>query len=224
MAKILLVEDDTTVALEVANALRDRDYLVDIASSGDEARAYFCASGYDLAILDWELPDTTGVELCQEIRSSASPGVPVLFLTGRSAVADKERGFESGADDYLTKPFHRSELLARVNALLKRSPIIKSRQVTIRDITLDRDSHQVLQAGKTIKLAPREFALLEFLMTHPKEVFTGDALLRRLWPTDSESSAETVRVTLGTLRQKLTSPDAKPLIITLKGIGYRLDP
>jgi len=224
MPKILVVEDDESVALQVADTLRSQGHLVDVARNGNDARAHLYVVPYDLIILDWELPDVAGPAICSEIRRSDRPHVPVLYLTARSTIEDKAHGFESGADDYLTKPFHMAELLARTKALLKRPPLMQQRQIKIRDLLLDIDRHEVYQAGRKIDLYPKEFALLEFLACHPNQIFSADALLNHIWPTDSDSSVETVRVTLMRIRQKLDETTSKPLIVTLRNIGYRLEP
>lgn len=223
MSKILLIEDDPDVAREVATALRGDSYLVDVAASGRDASAYFAAASYDLVILDWGLPDTTGVDICREIRGSASSAVPVLFLTGHANIADKQAGFNSGADDYLTKPFHIVELMARVKALLRRPQVMRTRELEIRKVRLNSQTREVFKDSSKIDLLPKEFALLEFFMSHPNQIFSTDQVLRRVWPTDDDSSPETLRVTLMRLRRKLAFPEDSPLIVTLRGIGYRLD-
>ena len=223
MTKILMVEDDVQISAQVAEVLGRENFLVDVANCAAEARGYFVAASYDLIILDWELPDATGPDICHEMRKSLN-NVPVIFLTGRVDISDKERGFASGGDDYLTKPFHMTELLFRVKALLKRTRIVESRTLQVRDITIDLDQHEVIRGGRKIELFPKEYALLEFFMRHPNQIFSADNLLRRIWPTESDSSPETVRVTLMRIRQKLNNPDEKPLIQTLRNIGYRLEP
>jgi DNA-binding response OmpR family regulator len=223
MAKLLLLEDDEHAALETAETLRAEGYLVDVSGSVSEARAYLSAALYDLMILDWNLPDGTGPQLLGEIRASQQADVPVLFLTAMSSVADKVEGFERGADDYLTKPFHQAELKARVKALLKRPTSAKQKQLQVRNIMVDQSNHDVFLDGNKVEFFPQEFALLEFLMLHPNQIFSADALLKRVWSTDSESSIETVRVTIMRIRQKLQTEGQRPLISTLRNIGYRLD-
>ena len=223
MPKILIIEDDQLVAHLVADGLQSEGHLVDVAATGRDARAHFEMVPYDMIILDWNLSDTSGPELCLEIRRSHRPHVPVLFLTGHTSVNDKTHGFNSGADDYLTKPFHLAELLARTKALLRRPPIIQQRQIKLRNIILDLDKHEVFKAGQKIDLYPKEFALLEFLASHPNQIFSADALLNHIWSTDSDSSLETVRVTLMRIRQKLGETGRNSLIVTLRNIGYRLE-
>jgi len=224
LAKILVIEDDQLLGTEIVAALADQGYLVDLAQSGADARCYFGAAQYDLIVLDWELPDVTGPVLCQELIFAQPLSVPVIFVTARSSIQDKERGFAVGADDYLTKPFHMTELLARVKALLRRPASKPSKDLKIRDLVLDRERHEILRDGSKISLFPQEYALLEFFMTHPNHIFSAEDLLQRIWSTDSESSVETVRVTLMRIRQKIDKPGEKPLIMTLRKIGYRLEP
>lgn len=224
MAKILVVDDDKSLALQIADALLGKDHLADLAHDGAVARAYLAAAQYDLLVLDWQLPDTSGPEICRMVRASAAPDVPILFLTAMAEIENKIQGFESGADDYLTKPFHMAELMLRVDAILKRPGVRHANELKVRDIVLDLTRHEAFQGGTKLDLYPQEFALLEFLISHPNQIFSADDLLRRLWSTDSQSSIETVRVTLMRIRQKLKQSESKPLIVTLRNIGYRLEP
>ncbi|MGH9550274.1 MAG: response regulator transcription factor, partial [Terriglobales bacterium] len=150
---------------------------------------------------------------------------PVLFLTGHAQISDKTEGLDAGADDYLTKPFHMDELLARVRALLRRPPHVQPRLLTVRDLTLSPSTRTVSRADKEISLYPKEFALLELFLSHPNQVFSVDNLLDRVWSTDSEAaSVDTVRMTILRLRQKIEEDSANPLIQTVRGVGYRLRP
>jgi DNA-binding response OmpR family regulator len=178
---------------------------------------------FDLLILDWELPDGTGLDICLEYRRAKGTG-GVLFLTGRSHINDKLTGLESGADDYLTKPFDMRELLSRDRAILRRPSVVGCKTITVRDIELDPVEHSVKMAGSELKLYPKEFSLLQLFMLHPKQVFSPDDLLNRVWPTDSEASIETVRQTILRLRQKVERETEAPLIQTVRGFGYRLQP
>lgn len=224
MAKILLVEDDKSLSTQVREALAAEGYLVDGAYSVEEARGYIRMTPYDLIVLDWELPDGDGISICKSVRESKHKDVPIIFLTARAAISEKEIAFGSGGDDYLTKPFSLRELIIRVQALLRRPPGFQSRKLTIRDLTIDLDSHEVTAEGQKIELFPMEYALLEFLVLHPNQIFSAEALVSRVWPTDSESSIDSMRVTLMRVRQKLGDRNGKPLIVTLRGIGYRLEP
>ena len=210
MSKILIVEDDVPIAQVVKDSLSDSKYTVDMVHCGADARAYLGSMTYDLIIFDWQLPDCTGIELCNEYRASGG-AAPVLFLTGRNAVPDRITGLDSGADDYLTKPFDVRELMSRVRALLRRPPNVTHKTIKTRNIELDPVNHVVTIAGPEIKLYPKEFSLLELFMA-------------KVWPTDSDASIETVRTTILRLRQKVENDPNNPLIRTIRGVGYRLEP
>jgi DNA-binding response OmpR family regulator len=224
MTKILLVEDDRDLSAEIARNLAREGYLIDVAASGKEVSEYLFHAQYELFVLDWELPDTTGPDICRQIRASSMGATPVIFLTARRTITDKEIGFAMGADDYLSKPFEMKELIIRTRALLKRPPQMRSRKLTVRNITLYPDSHEVYKDNQKVELFPKEFALLELFMSHPNQVFSPDALLKRIWPSDKDSSLDTLRMTIMRIRQKLSLSDNNPLIITLRNVGYRLEP
>ncbi|MBU6451758.1 MAG: response regulator transcription factor [Cyanobacteria bacterium REEB67] len=223
MSKVLIVEDDISIANVVKDALSDNKYNVDMVHNGADARAYLSSVQYDLIIFDWQLPDCSGIELCNEFRAGGG-AAPVLFLTGRNTVPDRITGLDSGADDYLTKPFDVRELLSRVRALLRRPPSVTYKTVKARNIELDPVNHVVTMAGAELKLYPKEFSLLELFIRHPQRVFSPDDLLSKVWPTDSDASIETVRTTILRLRQKVEADPENPLIRTIRGVGYRLEP
>ncbi|MBS1992941.1 MAG: response regulator transcription factor [Cyanobacteria bacterium SZAS LIN-2] len=223
MSKVLIVEDDQSIAQVVKDALSDSKYTVDMVHRGEDARAYLRSVTYDLIIFDWQLPDCSGIELCNEYRAAGGAS-PVLFLTGRNAVPDRIVGLDSGADDYLTKPFDVRELLSRVRALLRRPPSVTYKTLKVRNIELDPVNHVVTMAGAEIKLYPKEFSLLELFMRNPQRVFSADDLLAKVWPTDSDASIETARTTILRLRQKVENDAENPLIRTIRGVGYRLEP
>jgi DNA-binding response OmpR family regulator len=221
--KILIVEDDPAIAESIAEALLKERYVVDKVDTFASGESYLTSIDYDVVILDWQLPDGEGPDLCRAYRNGGGTA-PILMLTARSSTADKLAGLDTGADDYLTKPFEVGELLARIRALLRRPRQIQNRTITVRGITLDQTSRRVKAGESELKLYPKEFALLELLMLHPGQVFSVDDLLDKVWPTDSEASVETVRQTVLRLRQKVEMDDANPLIRTLRNVGYRLDP
>lgn len=223
LAKLLVVEDDTELATLVVSSLTDAQYTVDVVHNAKDATAYVQSVTYDLLVLDWQLPDGTGLDICMEYRRAKGTGA-VLFLTGRSEMNDKVTGLDAGADDYLTKPFDMRELLSRVRALLRRPPVATYKTIVVRDIELDPVEHSVKMAGAELKLYPKEFSLLQLFMLHPKQVFSADDLLDRVWPTDSDASIETVRQTILRLRQKVERESEAPLIQTVRGFGYRLEP
>ncbi|MBX9669081.1 MAG: response regulator transcription factor [Candidatus Obscuribacterales bacterium] len=220
MAKILLVEDDMSVATTVETWLSTEHHLTDIAYDGLEARERLMSFEYGLYILDWEVPEMTGIELCSLVRTRGVSS-PILMLTGKGGIQDKTAGFEAGADDYLTKPFHPQELMARVKALLRRQPILLAPKLSAGDLEIDTKTREVFQSGKQISLQPMEYTLLEFLMQRPNEVFSADALLRRLWDSDSNVSSESLYVCLSRLRKKLEQNGTCP-IATVRGAGYML--
>lgn len=223
MAKVLIVEDDPDLAATTVDALKSMNHTVESAAEGEAASELLRSSKYDLIILDWELPNITGLELCRIYRTRGGVA-PILFLTGKSSIFDKELAFESGSDDYLTKPFHIRELMARVQALLRRPAELKKDVLTARDIELDSMRHEVRKAGKAVKLYPKDFAILEFLMRHPSQVFSSEDLLERIWPSDSNGSVDVVRQCLMRLRKTFDYGQENALIKNLHGVGYRLDP
>lgn len=223
MPKILVVEDDQDLTVMIRDLLVHEKHTVEVVHNGEDAREHLKMSKYDLLILDWALPDATGVEILKDFRAAGGL-TPALFLTGRSSIADKEAGLDSGADDYLTKPFHMRELSARVRALLRRPARFVNKTLKVRDLELFPLDHRVLKDGKEIKLHPKEFALLEFLMRHPGQIFSGEALLSHVWRSDSTASIDTVRQSLARLRQGIEGDKQNPIIRTIYGVGYKLDP
>jgi len=221
MAKILVVEDDENLSRLVKICLSGEIHLVDSVMRGMDALAQIRLISYDMLVLDWMLPDITGVDVLKHYRASGGKS-PVLMLTSRSAIADKVTGLEAGADDYLVKPFDKLELAARVKALLRR-PVEMNPEVLIRgNLEINQTTFKVIKDGEEVELRPKEFALLEFLAKHPGESFTADAILERLWRSDAMSTTDTVRTHIMTLRKKLGDNDVKPLIKTVRGRGYSL--
>ncbi len=223
MQKVLLVEDDPSVSSSVRQVLGADDFRVDIASTLSEANAFLDAFNYDLLILDWELPDGSGVDLCKKLRGKGF-SAPILVLTGRSSIDHKEQGFNSGADDYLTKPFHPRELTARVYALLRRSPALVTNKLQISDLEFELRSRTVTRAGQNVDLQPHEMSVLEFLMRNAGTVYSTDQLLRRCWESDAEISPDAVYTCIGRLRRKICPAGEKSLITTVHGQGYRMEP
>jgi DNA-binding response OmpR family regulator len=222
MTKILLVEDDRQLAERVKEWLTHEHYTVDVANDGADGLQLFETNDYDLSILDWQLPSMTGLEICKRIRAK-SPESLVMFLTGKSEIEDKELGFDIGADDYLVKPFHLKELSARVRALLRRIDTTQVPILRAHDLELESESFKVRKAGKPLNLLPKEFVLLEYFMKHPNQVFNSKALLKALWPADSEAGEDTVRTHIKNLRRKITGPDQECCIVNVFGVGYKLE-
>lgn len=223
MPKILVVEDEKALSDVVIDYLSAQNYEVDHVADGKEALERLKFYSYDLVVLDWQLPNMEGPDICRSFRSSGG-STPVIMLTGKREVDDKEAGLDAGADDYLTKPFHMKELAARVRALLRRPSQVISKDLKARDISLDPTTHKVSKGEKVIDILPKEFALLEFLMRHPNQVFSAEALIERVWPTDSDSSPGAIRTYVNRLRNKIDTDGQPSLIATVHGIGYRLDP
>jgi DNA-binding response OmpR family regulator len=220
MAKILIMEDDTALAETVEEWLTVEDHLVDIAHDGQEALARIEAFSYDLFILDWEVPEINGVDLCSKLRSRGIAS-PILMLTGKTAIDDKTTGFGVGVDDYLTKPFHPQELIVRIQALLRRPPQLVADTLISADIKLDCKTKQASRDGKNLGLQPMEYTLLEFFVKHPDQPFTAEALLSRLWHSDAEVSSQSVYTCLARLRKKIEKDGICP-ISTIRGVGYML--
>jgi DNA-binding response OmpR family regulator len=222
MAKLLLVEDDIELAEKVKIWLEFEKFNVDVANNGADARNFLSAYSYDAIMFDWELPDTTGVTLCQELRAKGGM-MPVLMLTGKSAIDDKEVGFESGADDYLTKPFNLKELSARMRALLRRAPVIQNKVIECKNLTLEVGAFRVTNDGVAIQLSPKEYRLLEYFLQHPNQVFSSKALLDAVWESDSFVSEDTIRTYVKTLRRKVTSKTGECPIKTIHSLGYTVE-
>ena len=225
MEKFLVVVDDTVVAQVVKVVLQNEHHTVDLCHDGADALEYLRVTFYDLIILDLGLPGTSGMEVCRAARGQKLP-TSILMLTGRTALQEKEAGLGSGADDYLTKPFDERELSARVRALL-RSPHEQQLEILqIRDVTLDPASHVVKRGDVLIDLLPQEFALLHFLMKHPDQIFSVQALIEKVWKFDSTASEAAVFSCVKRLRQKLrneSGANQSEIIETVRGTGYRFN-
>ncbi|MBS1993161.1 MAG: response regulator transcription factor [Cyanobacteria bacterium SZAS LIN-2] len=221
MSKILLVEDDENLAYLLKMQLEQAKYMVDHVAAGLIAISQLKIAEYDLLILDWMLPDISGVDVCRQYRGSGGR-TPILMLTARGAVEDKASGLNAGADDYLVKPFHPVELNARVQALLRRPTSYAGKTLSVRDIELDSEGSRVFKAGQEIDLTSKEFALLELLMRYPNQSFTLESILSRVWQSDSAASVDTVRTHMKTLRRKLGDSEENGIIRTKRGAGYRI--
>lgn len=219
MAKLLFVEDDTDLSGRVNEWLCFEHHSVECVYDGVEATERLKFYQYELVILDWDLPKKTGIEVCKEYRSRGGL-TPILMLTGKGTINDKEQGLDAGADDYLTKPFHLKELSARIRALLRRPASFTGTTLKVGTLELNPSSHQLTIEGREVSLLPKEYAILEFLMRHPNEIFSPDALLNRVWNSESDASTDTVYTYIKTLRKKL-QPNAP--IKTVHGVGYKLE-
>ncbi len=223
--RLLLVEDDRALA-DLLTWHFDREGY-DVVRTADGEHALLLAEEQipDLVILDWMIEGVPGIEVCRRLRRKASTArVPIIMLTARGEESDRIRGLETGADDYVTKPFSPRELLARVGAVLRRMrPALVSEQLTYGDIEMDLTAHRVRRAGKTISLGPTEFRLLRHLLESPGRVFSRDVLLDAVWPRGSDIDARTVDVHVRRLRQALNAGGSTDLIRTVRSAGYSLD-
>jgi DNA-binding response OmpR family regulator len=220
MAKILLVEDDEAFAAIVTDWLGRENHTVDVCHDGDSGLEITKSFRFDLIVLDWQLPGLSGVEVCQSYRKNGGVS-PVIMLTGLGSIDNKTSGFDSGADDYLTKPCDLRELSARIRALLRRPAQIEEEVLKVAHLSLNTKSLVAEVAGKKVELLPKELALLEFFMRHPDRVFSQDAILAHVWKSDSEAGPETVRTWIKRLRKKIDVDD-KSAIQTIYGVGYKL--
>lgn len=221
MPKILIVEDDQGVAKLIQFTLEAERYVVDHCSTCADALHALRVGEYDLLILDWALPDSTGVELCKQYRAMGGHK-PILMLTARGSSRDKVTGLSAGADDYVVKPFDPDELVARAMALLRRPPHISDKVLRSASIELDTVNFTVKMAGKPVTLLPKEFAILQLLMENPDRYFTAEAILARVWRSDLPVSTDSVRTHVKTLRKKLGGADDGSLIENTRGLGYKL--
>jgi len=220
--KILLVEDDLGMAQILVSALEDEDYSVDHAENGSMANAYLKDDLYDLVLLDWSLPDITGIELLRSYRARGG-SKPVLMLTAQARTENKVMGFDSGADDYLTKPYELKELTARIRALLRRPIVLTETTLKSGDLELQPKGHYLSVRGHERKLPPRDFALLEHFMRHPGELFTSEALLARIWGYSDEATADALRASIKRIRSIIDDPDtSESTIENVAKVGYRL--
>lgn len=223
-ARILVVEDDSALITLLRYNLESAGYAVVVATSAEEGYHHLAAAGFDLVVLDWMLPDMSGIDLCARLRRSKDHvGLPIMMLTARGEEADRVRGLKTGADDYVVKPFSMPELMARVAALLRRaSPERVSVKLSHGDISLDRAAHRVVRGVRQIELGPTEFRLLEALLENPGRVLSRSQLLDRVWGSASEIDDRTVDVHIGRLRKSLIRGNEPDPIRTVRGTGYTL--
>jgi DNA-binding response OmpR family regulator len=222
---ILVVEDQQRLALLLRRVLTEERHTVDVATEGNEGFDLAASDTYDLVVLDVMLPGMDGIEICSEMRE-AGVHTPVLMLTARGAVEDRVAGLNAGADDYLIKPFAMEELLARVNALLRRRDrdIEAPQQLQVADLVLDLVRHEVQRGGRIIELTAKEFALLEYLMRHPNQVLTRTQITDHVWRYDLDALSNVVDTYIHYLRDKIDKGFARRLIKTVRGVGYKIEP
>jgi len=219
--RILVVDDDRRLCAVIKRGLLEEAYAVDLAYEGEEGEYLAEVNPYDLIILDIMMPVKDGIEVCQELRAK-KVNTPILMLTAKDTVEDRVRGLDTGADDYLVKPFAFSELLARVRALLRREGISKSPELRIGDLTLNTLTRQVWRGHKPMELTSKEYVILEYFMRHPNVVVTRTIIEEHAWDYDFDSLSNLVDVYIRRLRRKIDIDGEDSLIQTVRGAGYRL--
>jgi DNA-binding response OmpR family regulator len=219
--RILLVEDDPKINAVVRQALQEESYAVDVAYDGERAEELAFVNDYDAVVLDLMLPGKDGLAVCRALREAGQPA-PVLILTARDSLQDRVAGLDSGADDYLVKPFHVEELLARIRALLRRQAPVKTTRLMIGDLVVDTAAHAVYRGPTPVALTNTEYAILEYLARHPGEVIGRAELMEHVWDANYEGLSNIVDVYMRRLRAKLDDGQVTRLLETVRGAGYRL--
>lgn len=217
--RVLVVDDEETLVDLLGTGLRYEGFEVSTAGDGPAALKVARDTQPHVVILDWMLPGMDGVSVCRQLRATSD--VSILMLTARGELDDRVAGLDAGADDYLVKPFKFQELLARLNAMLRRRNLQARKRLSVGELSLDRDTREVWQAGQSVDLTPREFGLLELLMSHPRQVFTREQMLNRVWGYDWVGDTNVVEVHISSLRDKIGDAD-RQIIRTVRGVGYTL--
>lgn len=222
--RILLVDDEIELTQPLSHVLSKEGYQVDVASQGQTGLELALSNVYDLLILDWMLPHRSGLEICRELRSQGTT-TPVLFLTAKDTLDDRVMGLDVGADDYLVKPFELRELLARVRALLRRSPTRElppvSGKLKVGDLELDTENQVAYRQGRAINLSEKEIQLLSYFMTHAGQLLTHEQIYQHLWTEQEQPNSNVVPALIRLLRRKIEATGEAPLIHTVYGKGYR---
>ncbi|MFC6285328.1 response regulator transcription factor [Nocardioides sp. GCM10027113] len=219
--RILVVEDEPKMAGLLRRGLQEHGHVAEVAATGDDALALAGGGEYDAVLLDVGLPDTDGFEVCRRLRA-ARVWTPVLMLTARTAVADRIEGLDSGADDYLGKPFDLEELFARLRALVRRGPVARPTVLEVGDLVMDPAARRVWRAGTEVELSAKEHQLLEAFMRRPGQVLSREQLLDRAWDVAYENRSNVVDVYVRQLREKIDRPFGLSSLETVRGLGYRL--
>ena len=223
--RLLLVEDDPALTDLLRWHFEREDFEVTHTSDGEEALDLAAEAPPDIVLLDWMIEGVSGLEVCRRLRKSpATAEVPIIMLTGRTEEADRVKGLENGADDYVTKPFSPRELIARVRAVLRRAKPVPNEQLRLSDLEMDLVQHKVRRGGRSIALGPTEFRLLRHFLENPARVFSRERLLDAVWGREREIEPRTVDVHIRRLRKAIEKDDAHPKwILTLRGVGYKFD-
>jgi len=219
--RILVVEDEQAISAFVVQGLTEAGYAVDLAADAAECLHWAAIAEYDVIVLDVMLPDQDGLTVCAELRRRGLRA-PVLMVTARDAVDDRVAGLDSGADDYLIKPFAFAELLARIRALLRREPAFKGTVLQVADLEMDTAQRTVRRGGLQIALTSKEYSLLEYLMRHPHQILTRSAIAEHVWNYDFDNLTNLIDVHIFALRRKLDDAHELKLLHTVRGVGYRL--
>ncbi len=219
--RVLVVEDERRIADFLKKGLSEQGDAVDLASDGEEALSWAAVAEFDTIVLDIMLPIRDGIEVCRLLRKKGVR-TPILMLTARDAVEDRVLGLDSGADDYLVKPFAFAELLARLRALTRREPTPLGAVLRVGDLTLDTRTREASRAGGFIPLTSREYALLQYLMRHPNQVLTRTMIAEHVWNYDFDNATNVIDVHVRNLRRKIDEPHPDKLIQTVRGAGYRI--
>ena len=219
--RILVVEDETAIAAFIQEGLVKAGYGVDLATESADALHWVAIASYDLIILDIMLPGMDGLALCEALRNNGIV-IPILMLTARDTIEDRVAGLDSGADDYLVKPFAFAELLARIRALLRREPTFLGTVLRVADLSLDTRSHEVYRDGQLITLTTKEYRLLELLMRHPNQTVTREAIGEHIWNYAFDNITNLIDVHIHALRRKVDDPYPTKLLHTMRGVGYRV--
>lgn len=221
--RVLVVEDEHLIANSIKKGLEQEHWAVDAVYDGNDGFDLASTEEYDVIVLDLLLPGMDGIQICRQLRAK-NIHTPILILTAKGQVQDKVEGLDSGADDYLTKPFSFEELLARIRALSRRPKNTLKSELSIEDLTLDTKTYQVKRAGKLIRLSGKEFSLLEYLMRHPSQILSKDTIINHVWDYDDDVLPNTVEVNIRNLRKKIDLPfnKGKALIQTIRGFGYKI--
>ena len=219
--RVLVVEDERRIADFIRKGLSEQGYAVDVAYDGEEALQWVDVAEFDIVILDIMLPVRDGISVCRALRARGLR-TPILMLTARDALEDRVLGLDSGADDYLVKPFAFAELLARLRALARREPSLVGTHLQVDDLVLDSGTREVSRNGAQIQLTTKEFTLLEYLMRHPNQVLTRTMIAEHVWNYDFDNATNVIDVHIRNLRRKIDDPFPAKLIRTVRGAGYRM--
>ncbi|WP_373471259.1 response regulator transcription factor [Carnobacterium alterfunditum] len=220
--RLLIAEDEQELARAIQVILENEGYLVDIVHDGKEAYEYASLVDYDGLILDIMMPKLSGLEVLEKLRKE-SKQIPILLLTAKSAIDDRIGGLDLGADDYLTKPFAMGELLARIRAMTRRKTVLQAKIVTFEDLELNSDSIHISNGKQEMKLSNKEFQILQLLMENPKQLFSAEQLIERIWGWDADIEMNSIWVHLSNLRKKLATLEVHVRIVATRGVGYSLE-